>query len=139
MQYSEADVEKVAQRLLTEFKRNDEEATVVGLEGDLGAGKTILTKAIAKELGVLETVVSPTFVIAKYYDATDHFTKLVHIDAYRIESETELQPLHWESILSQPNTLVIIEWPERISDSLPASTHRYKIEHEGDLRRIITL
>ena len=136
MKYSEADVEKVAKSLLKEFKVYPDRATILALEGDLGAGKTTLTKAIAKELGVAETVISPTFVIAKFYETSGPFKRLAHVDAYRIESEDELRVLNWKDILSEPETLVIIEWPERIAGSIPEGCTRYRIEHDGDERFI---
>ncbi|MCX6753845.1 MAG: tRNA (adenosine(37)-N6)-threonylcarbamoyltransferase complex ATPase subunit type 1 TsaE, partial [Candidatus Nomurabacteria bacterium] len=70
-------------------------ATVISLSGDLGAGKTTITKEIAKQLGIKENVVSPTFVIMKIYklkSSSKHyfnFKKLIHIDAYRIEDAKE--------------------------------------------------
>jgi tRNA threonylcarbamoyladenosine biosynthesis protein TsaE len=136
MKYSEADVEKVAKSLLEEFKAHPDKATILALQGELGAGKTTLTKAIAKQLGITETVISPTFVIAKFYDTTGQFKRLAHIDAYRIESEDELAPLRWQEMLAMPETLIIIEWPERISGSLPEGCFQYRIEHDGDSRSI---
>lgn len=117
------DIPVVAQLLVeTVAQRNQAGATVIGLSGDLGAGKTTLVQAIASTLGVSEVVQSPTFVIMKQYD-TSHptFTQLVHMDAYRIEDITELAPLHFSAVLEQSHTLVCIEWPELIAAVLPAS------------------
>lgn len=112
-------------------------ATVLALQGDLGAGKTTLTKALAQKLGVTETVVSPTFVIAKFYPATEQdFETVVHMDAYRIESLDELAPLGWKALLQRPNTLIVIEWPEKIARGLPAERLHFAISHEGNQRRI---
>ena len=112
-------------------------ATVLGLSGDLGAGKTTLVQSIAKELGIVESVVSPTFVIAKFYETNDNrFTHLIHIDAYRIDDPSELETLGWEAMRANPNTLIVIEWPERIAALLDDSVIRYQIEHDADMRRI---
>jgi len=114
-----------------------DQATVLGLTGEMGAGKTTLAQAIARSLGVADTVVSPTFVIAKFYEATKgSFKALVHIDAYRIDSLDELGPIGFEDILAQPETLVIIEWPERIDAALPDQAVRLQIDHDEDKRTI---
>lgn len=143
MNYSEDQTQDIAKGLLQQLVINPDGATILALQGDLGAGKTTLTKALAKELGIEETVVSPTFVIAKFYELFDDaqgktpFIRLVHIDAYRIESNEELQPLGWEEIIQQPKTLVIVEWPERVAGMLPSHTQYFSITHNDD-KRIIT-
>ena len=99
---------------------NSGTATVLGLSGDLGAGKTTFVQALAAELGVKEVVQSPTFTILKLYQ-TNHpqFKQLIHMDAYRIESLTELGPLRLGELLNTPETLFAIEWPEKIAEALP--------------------
>ncbi|MEO5646277.1 MAG: tRNA (adenosine(37)-N6)-threonylcarbamoyltransferase complex ATPase subunit type 1 TsaE [Candidatus Paceibacterota bacterium] len=135
--YSESDIEGIAEEVLGLLSPSDVEATVLALQGDLGAGKTTLTKTLAVQLGVSETVVSPTFVIAKFYTPTKQgFEHLVHIDAYRIEDLNELRPLGWEKILQQPKTLVIVEWPEKITPALPANKKHLLITHNRDQRTI---
>ena len=95
-------------------------ATVLALHGDLGAGKTTFTQCVARELGVVETVTSPTFVIMKSYATTDsRFKTLVHIDAYRLKASHELEILGWARLIDDPHTLICLEWPERIADILP--------------------
>lgn len=115
-------------------------AAVVGLEGDLGAGKTTLVKEIASRFGVTDTVTSPTFVIAKWYDMEDaghHFKKLVHIDAYRIEDEIELEAIHFDTLCQEEHALVIVEWPDRIPHAMKkAKAIRFVLTHEGEERQI---
>lgn len=103
-------------------------ATVVGLYGDLGSGKTAFTQAVARALNIRETVTSPTFVIEKIY-AVNHsgtdsqitpFTHLIHIDAYRLEKSEELIRLGWNEIIADPANLILIEWPEKVPDIMPA-------------------
>jgi tRNA threonylcarbamoyladenosine biosynthesis protein TsaE len=104
-------------------------AIVVALSGDLGAGKTTFVQQIAQILGVTETVTSPTFVIMKSYETTDPiFENLVHMDAYRIEDDSELAPLNFSAVLAQPKTLLCIEWAERISTFLPPHTIKMDLE-----------
>lgn len=93
-------------------------AHIVGLQGDLGAGKTTFVQHLARELGVRESVTSPTFVIMQKYQTTHPvFTTLVHIDAYRLkpgESET----IGWSGVTEDPHSLVIVEWPTLL-DAFP--------------------
>lgn len=104
-------------------------AFVLALQGDLGAGKTTFVQAFAKELGVTGILQSPTYVLMKSYDvppdshASDvlgrQFTKLVHIDAYRLEKPEQFTALRPEEFLQDPGTLVCVEWPEKIKGVLP--------------------
>jgi len=96
-------------------------ATVVGLYGDLGSGKTTFMQGVGAILRVVERMVSPTFVIEKIYKIEhSRFTHLIHIDAYRMEKEEELIHLGWQEIIGDPHNLVCIEWPERVSKIMPA-------------------
>lgn len=107
---------ETAAKLLQEWNAGVRDgACIVGLSGHLGAGKTSFTKLLAKELGITETVTSPTFVIMKIYEipaGTSSFKRLVHIDAYRLEKRNELEALDFERISSDPHNLMIVEWPE---------------------------
>lgn len=89
-------------------------AYVVGLRGELGAGKTTFVQAVAKALGVREHVTSPTFVLATRYE-TEHpvFRHLVHMDAYRL-SNGEADTVGFNEFLSDPQALMLIEWPEHL-------------------------
>ncbi len=97
-------------------------ATVVGLSGHLGAGKTAFTKAAARILGVTEEITSPTFVIMKMYPVTHSiWKKLVHIDAYRLEQGKELVVLKFDELANDPANLIFIEWPENVKGALGES------------------
>lgn len=112
-------------------------ALVLTLTGDLGAGKTTFTKTLAAALGVTETVTSPTFVIMKTYATTSpQFAELVHIDAYRLEAETELTVLGWEELLLTPNTLILLEWPSRVPGLLPDNHYTLTFTGVHDTRAI---
>lgn len=108
-----------ARELLVELKP-DTTATILALSGNLGAGKTTFVKALAAVLGVQEEVTSPTFTIMRTYGTNDPIWKnLVHMDAYRIENSEELKPLRLAELFAQPQTLVVIEWAEKIAEVLP--------------------
>ncbi len=122
MKYTEVETDSLAESLLEVFLRhtNKQESLVVALHGNLGAGKTTLTQSLAKLLAIQEQIQSPTFVIQKNYRLTNQpFETLVHIDAYRIEEEDEMEPLNITQTLSEKKSLIIIEWPEQISGYIP--------------------
>lgn len=117
------ETQKIADDFVSTLSPKVGSAFVVGLSGDLGAGKTAFTKCIAKSFGVEETVTSPTFVIEKIYELTDQkFTHLIHIDAYRLDLSSELVNLGWQKIISDPNNIILIEWPEKVADIMPEHT-----------------
>lgn len=101
-----------------------EKALVLGLSGDLGAGKTTFTQTLAQLLGVAETVQSPTFVVMKRYNTQHHtFKKLIHIDAYRLHSGQELLSLGFNNWKKDPETIIVIEWPEQVGDTITPTEH----------------
>ena len=82
-------------------------AKVFALVGDLGVGKTTFSKTFLKELGVIQHVQSPTFSIINSYNISHkEFTKVFHIDIYRIDDMKELDVLHIDEILSNPKYIV---------------------------------
>ncbi len=114
------ETQKLAADWVKSLDTSRDEALVVGLYGNLGAGKTSFTQAVAKELGVTDIVNSPTFVIEKIYETKHpHFKRLIHIDAYRLEDAKELQNLNFEELVSNKNNLILIEWPENVKAILP--------------------
>jgi tRNA threonylcarbamoyladenosine biosynthesis protein TsaE len=116
-------------------------ALVIALQGDLGAGKTTFSKAVAQILGVKKTVTSPTFVLQKSYKIKniEGFTRLIHIDAYRLESGQELLTLGWKNVLCDPKNIVIIEWPERVAEVLPKETKKICFEFINETTRVLTI
>jgi len=90
--------------------------TTLALHGDMGVGKTTFVQGLAQGLGVPEQVTSPTFAIYSVYQGTAR--KLVHLDAYRLENERQLDSLLLEEFLTSPWCLAI-EWPEKTGAWLP--------------------
>ncbi|MBI4117984.1 MAG: tRNA (adenosine(37)-N6)-threonylcarbamoyltransferase complex ATPase subunit type 1 TsaE [Parcubacteria group bacterium] len=116
------------------------EASVIGLYGDLGSGKTTFVKSIAESLGVVEPVVSPTFIIERVY-AMDHprFARFIHIDAYRLRDSDELLSLGWEEISKDPKNLIFIEWADRIEAALPYDAIKMYFEGVDERTRKIRI
>ena len=143
---SPEETKEFAKRFINGLKPEKNRATIVGLYGELGAGKTNFTQAVAEVLGVKDTVASPTFVIMKIYElplshlelSTSHFTHLIHIDAYRLEKSSELLHLGWQEIISNPENLVLIEWPERVEDIMPEHI-KINFHHKGENEREVEI
>lgn len=141
MQITKDQLPLVAAELVSYLKERVESnrATILALSGDLGAGKTTLVQEIARCLGVEESVPSPTFVIMKQYALKDElFERLIHMDAYRIESKEELRPLHLESVFTDGKALLCIEWPERLYGELPPDVTKLTLSVAGEDDRLIT-
>ena len=102
----------LGQKLATKIKAG----LVLCLEGDLGAGKTLFVQGIAKELGVIEEVTSPTFSLMNIYEGR---YSIYHFDLYRLESSDELENIGFYEYSQREDDVVIIEWPDRFVDDLP--------------------
>ena len=128
---------KIAEDFLNTISPSNK-ACVIALQGDLGAGKTAFSKAVGEILGVTENVTSPTFVIEKIYPINwKGFKNLIHIDAYRIEKDSELLHLGWEEIVQEAENLVLIEWPENVSGIIPEDAKRINFKFiDEDTREI---
>ncbi len=115
--------------------------TILALEGDLGAGKTTFTKGLAAVLGVADTVTSPTFVLERIYALAPDmpWKHLIHIDAYRLESEAELGALGWHEAVTNPSNLVVIEWPGQVGLGVPERAFWLEFEHVGEGERRIRI
>lgn len=111
---------------------------MVGLIGDLGSGKTAFVQAVAKSLGVRELVGSPTYVIMKPYKLAGIFSTLWHIDCYRLESSQDLLTLGWNSMVSNPQNLIFVEWANMVRDILPPSAILLSFSSMGENTRRIT-
>ena len=112
---------------------------IVLLEGELGAGKTCFVRGLCEGLGGDPTQVnSPTFVIMQEYEV-DRGIRLVHIDAYRLSGAEELDTIGWDELLSDPLTIIAIEWPSKITDALPEHAITVSIEHLREYERSLTI
>lgn len=134
------EMQAVAKDFASKISPNQSSALVVGMYGDLGAGKTTFTQSLAKYFEVEDTVVSPTFVIEKIYTLKEKkFSHLIHIDAYRLEKSEELLHLGWKQIISDQKNLILIEWPERVADIMPEHI-KVRIKHlENETSREVTI
>lgn len=134
---SSEDTNKIAKDFL-ETVYPTGESCVVALQGELGTGKTAFVQEIGKILGVAENMHSPTFVIEKIYLIDfKGFKKLIHLDAYRLEKESELLHLGWQEIIREPENLILIEWPENVAAIIPRDARRVSFKFINETTREI--
>src|SRR3989344_7044795 len=158
---SPKDTNKIAQILADKIlnTKANKTATVVAIEGELGAGKTTLVKGIAKALGIKTHITSPTFVLLKQYEIPSKakslkskvikvaslrplpldLRQLIHIDAYRLKDHHDLVALGIKEIISDPKNIVLIEWSERVKPILPSKRIKVHIDHVGENERRIEI
>lgn len=128
------DLQKAAKEFISNIGSNK----VFAFYGKMGAGKTTLIKAICEELGVTDTVASPTFAIVNEYRTKDNNEPIYHFDFYRIKQLSEVYDMGYEDYLYSGN-LCFIEWPELIEELLPEGTMKVNIETTEEGERIISL
>lgn len=109
-------------------------ALVVALEGELGAGKTVFVKALAKALGVKDKIKSPTFVLMRKYKLIPslkfrYLRYLYHLDCYRLRDEKDISALGIHEIFKESHNIVAIEWSDRVSKILPDNHIKVHIDH----------
>lgn len=108
---------------------------IIAMEGTLGAGKTTITKGIAKALEIADNITSPTFcLISEYYGKMP----LYHMDVYRLDGVEDFQGLGVDDML-YGDGVSIIEWSEKIKRELPKRTITLRLEPQSDGSRKITL
>lgn len=129
---SAEETEKLAEDIARKFKGGE----TVLLVGDLGAGKTVFAKGVARALGVREDVKSPTFTLSCEYNGDK--LRLLHIDAYRLKNGEEAEACGLNERFGNPDTVTLIEWPYQIESVLPRKYIKSEIKRLGDNEREIT-
>src|ERR671935_1632411 len=128
--HSSLHTERLGERLGALARPGD----VFALWGELGTGKTVLVRGIARGMGLRGPVSSPTFVLVNEYDGP---TPLYHIDFYRLQPGA-LANVGWEEYLGSDG-VVAIEWPDRAAEALPRERLDVRLEHLADTKRAIRL
>lgn len=139
-----SETREVVRKLITSLQTISprKSALVVGLEGELGTGKTAFVREFVSEIGRGAEVTSPTFILMQKFPISENdipFTEVVHIDAYRIEDPEELLVLSWEELIKNPRNLIFVEWPERVETILPPDALAIHFEFKDDGTRTISL
>jgi len=120
---SEEETYELGKRLSQELKPGD----TISLEGDLGTGKTALTKGIAAGLGIEVPITSPTFTLVNTYVGR---TTLNHFDVYRIDDSEELLAIGWDDYFTG-DEINLVEWGDKVGDILPPGTMRIRLERDS--------
>lgn len=110
--------------------------SVIALRGGLGAGKTTFAKGIARGLGVDDEVTSPTFTVVSEYVGR---LRLHHIDAYRLAGSEDFASVGAEELLADSGALCLVEWSERVADSMPADAISVELSVQPDGTRELRL
>jgi tRNA threonylcarbamoyladenosine biosynthesis protein TsaE len=109
----------------------------LALSGELGAGKSVLARAIARGAGVEGAMPSPTYNLVFRYEGACG-VEVVHMDLYRLDNPEQVWVLGWRE-LGAPNEIVIVEWPERAAALLPPDRWEVRLEHAGPTLRAVTV
>lgn len=127
---TEKELASLAKAVSADVSPKVNRALLVFLSGNLGSGKTTFTQKAAKYLGVTEKILSPTFVfmhehgipkkrIGNWGQRIEGFKKLIHVDAYRIETKRDFEAIGLKQYIKNPENLIMIEWAEKIARWLP--------------------
>lgn len=143
------ETEKLAGFLLKKFLRTnppvgEKKALVIALEGELGAGKTVFVKGIAKSLKLGVKIKSPTFVLMREYRLASGLKSkdlkhLYHLDCYRLRDHRDFMTMGIKEVFDDPRNIVLIEWADRIKKILPKKHTKIHIDHISKNERKITL
>lgn len=128
---------KETQYLAQELAKDLKGDKVLALFGNLGSGKTTFVQGLAKNLGVKERIISPTFIIIREHKFNNK--KFYHVDLYRVQKLSELKELELEEILNSKGRIVAIEWAEKIKDLLPEKRIEIYFENISENERKITI
>ena len=109
---------------------------VIGLDGDLGAGKTHLVKGIARGMGVTDPVTSPTFTLLQEYQGSE--ISLYHLDLYRLETQEAIESAGLDEYLMNPDGVIVVEWMSRWTGPTPEHFRKAHIRWLEENRREIS-
>lgn len=131
----------LAKEILNKKNFSKNSALVLSLSGDLGSGKTSFAQGFLRAAGVKSKIISPTFVLVKHYAINAKcYKNIYHIDCYRLNQPKELLNLGLKEIFSNPENIILIEWPERIKSYLPKNIIKLKFKYgQKENERIINL
>ena len=146
---AETFAKKLTSKGLNPFRGSTPKALIIALHGELGSGKTAFVQGLAKGLGIKRRIISPTFVLVREHRIKNkpsltsykesRIMNLYHIDLYRIENVREIRSLGLEEIMNDQNSIVAIEWAEKIAELLPKEKIDIHFENVDENRRKIII
>lgn len=135
---SDQETKKIAADFIQELKSSDQ-PVVIALHGELGAGKTTFTQGLAEGLGITDKILSPTFIVMRQHQVPESEKTLYHLDLYRLNEQQSLEELGIQDLFSDSNAIVVIEWPEKLSNVLSSSTIHLTLETISEKERRIEI
>ena len=130
--YGPDETERLGEEMAARLRPGD----VVALTGEIGAGKTCLTRGLARGVGSLTAASSPTFVLTHRHELDGASHVLYHLDLYRLDSADELEDIGGADVL-HGDDICVVEWAERADGLLPVDAFRIHIDClDGDARRL---
>jgi tRNA threonylcarbamoyladenosine biosynthesis protein TsaE len=141
---SAAHTKNLGKKIADSLIRGKETRNIIALTGDLGSGKTTFTQGFCKALGIYDRIISPTFILIRKYEIpkdVKDFRSLYHVDLYRLEGkiEPELEGIGLTDFWKDKDSIVLIEWAEKITKLLPEKTIWVKFEYLTENSRKISL
>lgn len=127
--------QEIAQKIAKEFQGS---GGIIALYGDLGAGKTTFVQGFAKALGILDKIISPTFVYIRQHPIPEKNRWFYHIDLYRLEDPND-QSLGLKDLLKDSSNIIVIEWPEKLGKNLPKDVTKIYLETLDENTRLINV
>ncbi len=135
---SDQETKKIASEFIQKLK-DEENPVIIALHGELGAGKTTFTQGLAEGLGITDKVLSPTFIVMRQHPVPESKKTLYHLDLYRLDEKQSLEELGLHDLFSDPEAIVVIEWPEKLSNHLPTNTITITLESLSENERKIEI
>ena len=133
---SDTETRKISEQFASRLKGGE----VLCLYGDLGAGKTVFVQGMVNYFLPGKRVLSPTFTIVRHYSSLHDIIKTIyHIDLYRLEKSDEISPLGLSEFMHKPDTIVAIEWAEKLGKHLPQERIDISLKTLSDQSRSITV
>ena len=130
---SAKETQSLGEKVSADLKPGD----ILALYGELGSGKTTFIQGLARGLGIKKRVISPTFVFIRQYPINHKPKMLYHVDLYRINNASEAQGLGLEELFADKDSIVVIEWADRVKEILPKKRTDIYFEYlEENQRRI---
>lgn len=127
----ESATERVGQLLATVVRPRD----FIGLQGELGAGKTCVTRGIVRALAPDVRVTSPTYTLLNEYEGPEPYVLIVHADLYRLSDEDDLESTgYWDAIADAD--LLVVEWIDRVPMARPDAGWHIRLDHADGGRRV---
>lgn len=141
---SAAQTKSIGKKIADSLIDGREKRRIIALTGNLGSGKTTFAQGFCRGLGIKDRVISPTFILVRKYRISGGlggFKDLYHADLYRLEGDLkpELESIGLTDFFREENSIILVEWAEKIKEYLPEEALWIRFEYQKDnLRRIIT-